>query len=213
MVATAVSLAGSPTRAGASDFGGPLVGVRGTDGGLWVNLGGGWQGLGGRLLGAPAVARANGTSYYVAVGTDHALWVRGDAAGWQRLSTGPTYCSDGPAASIDGATFTVACRGGDDALWYAQTTLAAGLPQVGSLTSLGGILTSAPAVASVEGQITFLVDGAANRVYVRTTATPYSATQWSCVDRPALGEAGTERYFACHGSDNATWFATESGGA
>ncbi|MFN2451847.1 MAG: L,D-transpeptidase family protein [Candidatus Dormibacteria bacterium] len=214
VVATSLVL-GAPTQhAGASDFGGQLVAVRGLDGGLWVNPGGGWLGYGGQLLGAPAVARANGATVYVAVGTDHALWVRGDGVPWQPLSNAPTYCTDGPAALADAAssTFTVACRGADGALWYAQGPLTAGLPQVGGLTSLGGYLTSAPAIAVVEGQTTFAVDGGGSRVYTRTLTTPFSPTSWWCVDRPALGDAGGQAYFACHGTDNAMWYASDTGG-
>jgi len=212
-VAAVVSVGVSTAPVGASDFGGPVVAVRGTDGGLWVNTGAGWGTRGGQLLGAPALARANGVTYYVVVGTDHGLWVRSDAAGWQPLTPSPVYCTSGPGAYADPASssFTVACRGGDNALWYAQMPLTGGLPQTGSMTSLGGYLSSAPAIAMVGGQPTFAVDGGNSEVFMRTIATPYVATPWWCIGRPALGDAGGTAYFACHGTDNAMWYATNAG--
>ncbi|MDQ6748521.1 MAG: phosphodiester glycosidase family protein [Candidatus Dormibacteraeota bacterium] len=207
-----VALAGSPLPARAATPGGvPGTGVRGADNGLWVNRGFGWESRGGQLLGAPALLYANGSTLYVATGTDHSLWVRSDDQGWQPLSSTRPYCNDSPAIDLTAGLFTVACKGGDGGLWYAQSPLGAGLPQVGGFVSLGGALNDGPALAEVSGTLTFMVTGTNRQIWTRTTTTSFSAMPWFCNGHPGLAASGSQLYFACDGTDGQLWYAENPG--
>ncbi|MCA1695923.1 MAG: alkaline phosphatase family protein, partial [Actinobacteria bacterium] len=190
----------------------PEVGVRGTDGALWVNRGNYYEARGGQLLDAPALAVVNGAMAYVVVGTDHQLYIRSDAETWRRLSSSYTYCNANPAITVNGTTFIVACKGGDGALWVSQTGLTgSGLPVVGGFSSLGGRLNAGPAVAVVNNELTFLVTGTDQRVSVRTLTAGYSGTSWFCVGHPAVASNGGQAYFACNGTDGQLWYSQNSG--
>ena len=208
----AAVFAGAPPSARAATAGGVAgVGVRGADNGLWVNRGFGWEGRGGQLLGSPAMLYGNGTTIYVVTGTDHNLWVRSDDALWRPLSTTRPYCNDSPAIDLTAAVFTVACKGGDGGLWYAQATLGTGLPQVGGFAGLGGALNDGPAVATVGGSLTFLVTGTNRQVWTLTPDTGFQGMPWFCSGHPGLASSGAQAYFACDGTDGQLYYAQNSG--
>ncbi|GAC1340435.1 MAG: hypothetical protein NVSMB29_09290 [Candidatus Dormibacteria bacterium] len=195
-----------------------VIAVRGGDDKVWATTpGGDFSDRGGQVIGAPAVARnLDGKPFYIVTGTDNALWIRDDLAGWRRLSTDPyTACLDAPATTVRGTVLTVACEGTDHAAYATQVSLVAGqLPQVGSLTWLGGVLASGPAVGVVGDHVTFLANGADGRVWTRTdTGAAWTPTNWACLGHPALvtNPVGGTVAFACHGGDDAVWFASAPG--
>jgi YVTN family beta-propeller protein len=206
------------------------VGAEGSDGQLWVQapqLPSGWQPLGGQIVAPPAVAAPpNNISQpeqplFIATGSDTHLYIRSLTAGWQELGPATASCVGAPAAVITGTphsgpfTLTVACRGSNNALWENSTALpASGLPQFTSAwTSLGGVLSAAPAAAPVNGTMTFFVRGTNGLIYTRTLTTGYSATPWSCIGAPAAAavESTSITYVAFQGTDHALWEATNSG--
>jgi hypothetical protein len=199
-----------------------VLGAVGTDNGLWVLHSGSpsWTGDGGVILGAPAVVAIPQTSgpaspIYIATGSDHSLYVRNDAQGWQSFSPSPTYCLDNPAGAVIAGTLYVACEGGDRALWHAETAAPTGtnLPalNVSSWHSLGGVLAAGPAVGSVAGTPTYLVIGTDQHVYSRDLTTGFQGFAWTCIGHPALASFGSTSYFGCHGTDDALWYATNTG--
>jgi Subtilase family len=200
-----------------------VAGAVGTDPELYVLHSGSpsFIGLGGVLLGAPAVVAIPQTSgpalpLYIATGSDHALWVRNDTRGWQILSGNPTYCIDNPAGAVIAGTLYVACQGIDHALWHAETSAPSGtnLPalNVSSWRSLGGALGAGPAIASVAGTPTYVVVGSDTHVYFRDLTSPsFRGFTWACIGHPALATFGTTSYFACHGTGGALWYSTNTG--
>ena len=200
-----------------------VVGVVGTDNGLYVLHSGSpsFTGLGGVLLGAPAVVAIPQTSgsavpLYIATGSDHALWVRNDSQGWQILSGNPTNCIDNPAGAVIAGTLYVACEGPDHALWHAETAAPSGtnLPalNVSSWRLLGGQLSAGPAVANVAGTPTYVVVGSDTHVYFRDLTNPsFRGSNWACIGHPALAAFGATAYFACHGTDGVLWYSTNTG--
>lgn len=202
------------------------VGVEGTNGALFVQapqLGAGWHSLGGRIVGPPAVAAApnpDGTSaaspLFVATGTDKHPYIRSLTDGWQEVGPDAGSCLGSPAAVITGGTLVVACEGTNHALYYNTATLpSSGLPTFTTAwTSLGGVLTAGPAMATVGGTLTFFVAGADGRIYTRTAATGYTAQPWTCDGSPAAAvQAATgSTVFACQGTNHALWEASNSGG-
>ena len=224
---TVTSDRGWQTRVGSFKFpncGPPnyVVGVVGINGALWVKRAGspGFTSLGGILTAAPAVVSVPQPTgpplpLYLATGTDHNLWVRSDAVGWQPLTSTPFYCNDSPAGTVIGTSLYVACEGQDYALWHAETAVPVGsaLPTVpgSAWQSLGGTLAAGPAVSAVGGTPTYLVVGTGGQVYSRTLTTGYSLHPWICVGHPAASSSGSLTYFACHGTDGALWFARNDG--
>ncbi|HEV2029128.1 MAG TPA: hypothetical protein VGS16_11465 [Candidatus Dormibacteraeota bacterium] len=201
-----------------------VVGLVGTDNGLWVLHSGSptFTADGGVLIGAPAVVAIPQTSgpakpIYIATGSDHSLYVRSDTLGWQSLSGGAIYCLDNPAGVVIALTLYVACEGGDHALWHAETAAPTGtnLPAVNpsSWKTLGGVLGAGPAVASVGGTPTYFVLGADQHIYSRTLASSnYTGFSWTCMGHPAVASFGSTSYFGCHGTDAALWYSTNTGG-
>ena len=200
-----------------------LVAVTGTDNALWVKQdGGSLTSLGGALSAAPAVVFVpvgNGqppVPVYLGVASDHRVWVRMPALGWQLLSS-TAQCLDNVAAAVSGpvggTTLTVACQGTDHALYYAQTSVApTSLPSIGSWTGLGGILTAGPAVASVGGTITFFVTGLGGALFSRTVTTGYVPIVGAmCSGHPAAAMLGSTAYLACQGGDHALWYSVNTG--
>ncbi|GAC1337728.1 MAG: hypothetical protein NVSMB29_02520 [Candidatus Dormibacteria bacterium] len=195
--------------------GADVVAVRGTDSAVWTNHGSGWAPLGGQTFFTPATLAANAAPLYVVTGTDANLWVRSDTAPWQPLTTQHTMCSGSPGIASDpsGTTFMVACKGGDGALWYATGALRGGaLPAVGGWSPLGGRLLDGPALATVEGQATFMVNGTDGWLYTRTLSSQFVRTNWRCVGSPGLAGGGTQAYFGCHGTDGSLWHSENAGG-
>ncbi|MBV9279631.1 MAG: hypothetical protein JOZ41_06080, partial [Chloroflexi bacterium] len=199
------------------------AGVTGTDGQLYSwQQGPGFTPLGGALLAAPAVGLLPGASgqpplaLYVGLGTDHNLYVRSDSQGWQRLTSTPTYCLDSPALLLSGtvgnASITVACQGGDHGLWTASGSFTSGLPTVGPWSGLGGLLTYGPAMAVVNGQVTYFAISGDSFLYSRTGSSGWARLPWNCIGHPAAATSGTTSYLACQGLNHALYYATNSGG-
>ena len=200
-----------------------LLAVPGSDGSLWTKSDANpYQSLGGVLVAAPALVAVPGASgalptpLFIAVGSDHNLYVRSLTQGWQTLSSSPVYCIDTAGATVttggSGSTLTVACQGSDHGLWYAQGTVTSGsLPTVSGWQGLGGTLASGPAVGTVAGNLTFLVVGSNGQVYSRTTSSGYTATGWGCLGHVALASYRTNAYFACQGGDHALWYSVNPG--
>ncbi len=216
--------------------------VAGADTSMWVKGNPGpWIGFGGGLSGAPAVAsvpspfgqtETQGTPFYVVTGLDHDLWTINQQQGWQRLSTTRAYCIDNPAAVVTSAhaagelLLTVACQGGDHAVWFAQTVVGNLLaPMPLAWQSLGGGIVNGPAIAAVDpihndvnGELTFFVNGTDGHVWTRTLATGWAQTPWGCIGHPAAGASlstlipsGEVTVFACQGSDHTLWFSHNFG--
>jgi hypothetical protein len=212
------------------------VGVTGSGGALFAHQSGqsGFTFLGGILVAAPAVisvpvaGSSPGSPIYVGTGLDNALWVRSQAAGWQHLSSGFTYCIDNPAGVVasvfPGYLLTVACQGRDHALWLGQAPVTAGsLPVMGNFQSAGGVLVSGPSIAWMTGfgMPMLFANGQDGHVWTRALGDP--PTGWShmttvsgqllsCLGHPAAAavwlpdsspRGGTmPAVFACHGLDN-----------
>ena len=208
---------------------------------MWIGNGFGapFRAQGGVLIAGPALTGAhNGTAMIaieVVTGTDNALYVRRDSSGgaFQRLSNAPTFCKGAPGALVylnsSGAqVITVACRGSDDALWYATASQPTNdqVPLIsGGWQSLGGKLEAGPAVGIVQGKLTFAVTGVGGRIWLNDTLqggnTNFTSTPWTCIGRPAIGSKPQARvgtstgtaYFGCHGTDHALWVSRNVAGS
>jgi hypothetical protein len=205
--------------------GSALAGVVGTDGSLFSKQDmQDYRRLDGNLVGAPAVVAvptASGTRVplFIGVGTDHRMYVRSATAPWRDLVSGVDGCWDNPAAAVtgDGAggyVLTVACKGGDTSLYSWQTPVtSSALPIITTpFTFLSGELGSGPAVASVNGTLTYFAVASANHfVYSRTATTPYVQTQAQCSGHAAAAGSGSVAYVACQGMDGALYFSRNSG--
>ena len=185
--------------------------------------GGAFRAEGGVVRAGPAVARVpkpdgSALALEVVTGQDRRLYAKREGAGaWARLSN-TAICDGSPAAFVaptgtSGAhALVVACMGADRALWYDVAPITAtATPVMDSFESLGGILTAGPAVATVQGALTFLVRGNDGRVYVRGTSGVYAQTGWFCQGHPALSSWGTTAYFACAGNDSKLYWARNDG--
>jgi hypothetical protein len=196
------------------------VGAEGTDGALWVRTDlTNWASLGGGIIAAPAIAAIPQTSgppvaLFIVTGTDHRLYERTLSTGWTLLGPSSTYCLDSPAAVVTGTapspTLTVACEGGNDALYSATTTfLSTELPSFNAWTGLGGSLGAGPAMAPVNGTIYYFVTAGFNngQVWVRTATTDWGPTPWYCGGHPAAGSAqqGATTWLGCEGTDGQLW--------
>jgi hypothetical protein len=128
-----------------------VVAAEGSNGQLMVQtpdsalLSPGWQSLGGQIIAAPAVATyPDGSPLFIALGTDHALYDRTLSVGWAQLGPYGTPCMGSPAATVtqgqSGPLLTVACEGGDQALYAATLALpSSGPPVVNAFSDLGGV--------------------------------------------------------------------------
>jgi hypothetical protein len=191
---------------------------------------GAFAALGGWGTSAPAVVGYAGAPYYIMAGPNDGngnnLWIRSQSSSWSPLGAAGTQCLD-VGAVVQGSTLTVACRGADNAVWAGSTTIPAPgqLPSVIGFHSLGGTVPngSGVAVGLVNDQVTYFatgiemsLNGQSGNVYTTTSSFATSATwhPWVCQGHPAVGSAGSVTYVACHGSDDAVWYATSnSGGA
>jgi hypothetical protein len=185
------------------------VGVEGETGAIYgaaPQLGTGWHGLGGRTIGAPAVAAVPTSSgpanpLFVATGTNHTLYVRSLHQPWHVL--GRSYCLDNPAAAVIGGALYVACEGGNHALYVGATGVpSTGLPTISHFSNLGGVLAAGPALASVggpNGTVFFFATGKSGGLYTRTVHTGWGRLALTCTGHPAAGiaSAGSTTYVAC----------------
>lgn len=201
-----------------------VAAITSSGGGLYADRdAGGFAGLGGQLVAAPAVVAVPvsgqlSSPLYLGVGTDSNVYVRSTSQAWQPLSSSPVSCLDSVGAAVTTvaglSTLTVACEGSDRALWYAHGTVSAtALPTLSGWQSLGGVLGAGPAVATLGNTLTFLVTGSDGVVYSRDLIHGYTAMPWQCISHPALAARGSTAYFACHGGDGALWYAVNSGSA
>jgi hypothetical protein len=243
-----IGIAGAATSTGvtalAANSAPEIEGVAGGDTSLWLRVNPGpWLGFNGGLAGAPAIAslpneigstETQGTPFVVVTGLDHDLWTFNQQRGWVRLSTSRAFCIDNPAAVITsahaagGLLLTVACQGGDHALWFAQALVGSGLaPFALNWQSLGGGLSNGPGVAvvdpihnSVAGELTFFATTPPSGiVWTRTLLTGWSPSTWACSGHPAAGAtlstqipSGEVTVFACQGKDHSLWFSHNFGG-
>jgi hypothetical protein len=165
---------------------------------------------------AVAAARTSaGTALAFVRGTDGALYVfTGTPAGFGAYRRIPAGTRSGPAAvSSDGQRVDVFVVGTDRALWHT-TTVVDGQGQPTAFTawdSLGGVLTTAPAVASsVAGRFLVTARGADGALWSRTwdgTAwTPWGSLGGRVIAAPAVDvlDAGTYRASVV-GTDGAVW--------
>ena len=184
----------------------------------------GWQNLSGWIIASPAIAfYPNGTPLFIATGSNHELYDRTLSLPWAPLGPPGTYCMGSPAATItqglSGPSLTVACEGGNQALFAATLALpSSGLPLVSAWSYLGGQLSAGPAVAPVGGTITYFAVGAgAGQVSTFAEGTGWVGTPWYCVGHPSAavaGEAnGAATTFACDGVNGSLWSATSTGGS
>ncbi len=202
---------------------GVVVAVEGSNGALWVQdpVGTGWQSLGGKIIAPPAVAYvpAPGSTtasvpLFIAIGTDGQLYARTLTTGWQAITSDTCY-SGGPAAFY-GQSLFVACSIVYHQLWWENTLIFSsdGLPQFQGIgTTVGGVLTATPAIASVGYTVTYFVTGTDGAVYTSAGA-GFSATPWRCIGAPAAAGfmvSDTDSYFACEGTNHALWAATYTG--
>jgi peptidoglycan/xylan/chitin deacetylase (PgdA/CDA1 family) len=130
----------------------------------------GWSaatGLGGRVVGAPAVAYAQGRLYLYARGTDDALWTRvRTGTSWSGWTSLGGVLTAGPAATgwSDGRV-DVVVRGTSDGAWWKTYTSAGWSGWRG----LGGSAVSEPAVvATGTGALGLFVTGADNAVWTKS---------------------------------------------
>jgi kumamolisin len=202
-----------------------VVAAVGTDNMPYYQLDrGGWISLGGALIAAPAVVSVPsqsggmGSPIYIGVGTDHDLYVRTTTQTWRPLDNNPVYCIDNPGATVIGTTLTIACQGGDRALYQAQGPVPAqDVPPAFSASNwqrLGGGLTAGPAVANVPGiGLDIMVLGNSNHVYEFYGGT-FHADAFFCIGHPALAydNSGTT-YFACHGMDGTLYWSQQTSGS
>jgi hypothetical protein len=200
--------------------------VEGDNGGIYAaapQLGSGWHGLGGRTIGAPAVAAQPSGSrtaipIFVAVGTNHALYVRTLTRSWQQLSPGATYCLDNPAAAVIGNVLYVACEGGNHALYVGSTGAPSGeLPVIAHFTNYGGVLGAGPAIAAVggaNGTPFFFATGANGGLYTRTATHGWGRLTLTCTGHPAAGiaSASTTTYVACNDAGRLLYLTTTGNG-
>lgn len=162
--------------------------ARGTDNALYYRTTGdgvnwsSWASLGGVATSAPAAATGTRLCAFVR-GSDNALYSRSttDGAnwtGWVSLRTPPNGgLTSAPAATRDGGTrLWVFARGADNALWYC--TSGDGL-NWSPWASLGGVLTAAPAAATLNGRLYAFARGSDNRLYQRSTSDGTTWTAWA----------------------------------
>jgi peptidoglycan/xylan/chitin deacetylase (PgdA/CDA1 family) len=152
-----------------------LVTARGTDGGLWSRAWDGtawtaWGALGGLAIAAPAVDVLGEDTYRaMVVGTDGVVWQRevaadgGPMAGWASTGQHTTFA---PAASA-----TAGWARGVRAVAYSEGV---GVRQIwgdGTVLDLGGVVTSAPALAEAGSTSTWtLARGADGALWVNVAA-------------------------------------------
>ncbi|HVM27232.1 MAG TPA: DUF3152 domain-containing protein [Mycobacteriales bacterium] len=156
------------------------VAVTGTDGQLWLRSAQdpGWFPYGGRLVGTPTVVRGPAEVYLLGPGADGNVWIRSQSRGWWPFGPDGTRCT-GPSAVGIGSTLTVACQGGDGALWVAKGSMGsqqgAELPRAaGGWRSLGGSIRHGVAVAAFRPdpgspfRARYVAVGADDRPWTRT---------------------------------------------
>ncbi len=157
--------------------------------------------LAGYLLDPPAVARtADGTTYYLGIGTGSRVFLRTDRIGWLQLMPGQLTCRS-PGMAARGQTLYIGCRGTDNALRAMVVGVSGGsVPTYGAVRNLGGVLGSGPGVAPDRRNLgTYYVtsphpDAAGHNVW-RWTAGGWSRLARACASQPAVSHG----WYACRG--------------
>lgn len=175
--------------------------VRGPNGHVWTSStlpGAAFYDIGGRVLSTPAIAWSDRTyaSYYVAIGTDHALWVHSNLSfRWSRLVAGTAACRYAPAVNISGDSLVVACVGlhSTDVYVGAATLPVSGdNPTVTGLRNSGAQTTGSPVLTRSDGQSTlwFLsTPTGVGNLYSHTLSSAFGQrTAWHdyCAARPGV---------------------------
>lgn len=160
--------------------------------------------LGGELTATPAVVHAssNDTVYYIARGTDNALYVRTDHTNFTSLGGN---CTSGPGAAAHGSRIVIACEAGNQNLYEATLTVPADQsnPAAATFHDLGGTIHASPGVyyAGTATAPTYVVkgdpDSAGNNIYRRTPNGVFTNINRSCQGPPASADDGTYYYFMC----------------
>jgi len=194
---------------------------RGSNGAVYLRneANGSMTGLGGRLIGGPAVAQTRAGLAVFGRGTDNALWWKHQTAGgawssWQSLG-GVITSQPGAAAGVTVrfGPAVVLARGTNGALWYRVQGTAGGWS---GWKSLGGRLLSGtgPAAVNADGNLTVAMTGTDHHVWLfgpmgmqvhgflnfggLTSSTP------GITNVP--GTTGFQLIVFARGTDNALWY-------
>ncbi len=179
------------------------VGV-GTDHAVWATRSGQVApvSLGGRATSVPTVIQAAGRVTYIVGGTDGNLWMRDETdRAWSPFGLPGTQCY-GQAAIVVGSTLHIGCRGSDDALYVSAVPIdASGRPaRVTWWADYGGQTDAAPAVAVVDGAVTWFITRAtsnaapAANLYRRTAASAWTVLGVRCDGGPGAGGNNPDAY-------------------
>ncbi|HVA61413.1 MAG TPA: putative glycoside hydrolase [Mycobacteriales bacterium] len=201
--------------------------VEGTDHAVWMarGSGGGWHDLGGVTTAAPAVVsipNGSGSSElaFFAISSNRRVYVRTLNQGWTQF-VGAGACLDAPGAVVtdaaafgsvpswsDGQAVVVSCESTNHLLYYAVAPVPANgsAPHAGGWTRLGGRqVDSGPAIASVDGRVSFFADGTDGRVDTLTlgAGSHWQTLPWTCFGRPAVATVASTTTFFCrtHGGN------------
>ena len=162
---------------------------------------------GGRLLGAPAMARYGKEVYFVAVGTDRNVYVRTSNITWRVLGPTGTDCS-GVSIDIRRSTgaMAVACRGANGKLYVGRTTVTPGQlpPRIQSFRSLGGAVLFGTLTGVTSSDFYFDVVGTDHLVYRWTSGTGFRrlSTSLRCYG-PLGSDSFSNAGLACRARDGA----------
>jgi hypothetical protein len=167
---SAAALAGAPAAHGAPRLPARSIGaftaakavvaVHGAHDALYANQPGStaMHNLGGHLIGAPAVAFADGRYFFVTETIGGALEIRTEKSSWAPMVRHSFTCSQ-PDLASNGSALAVACLH-HKALYAAKLTVPAhGLPRVSKLKNQGGRYSIGAAVSFVGNQVWLEVIG------------------------------------------------------
>ncbi len=170
------------------------------------------------ITGPPAVATtADGRTYYVAAGVDHALYVRTTVTGWTRLvASSRNYCTE-PGAAIAGAQLLFGCLGTGATIYYAAANIPAanGNPQAPGMSPVAGGVRSGPAMYEDAGTLHLAFLGnpyAGGNTYDRTLTARGRHLAMTCAGPPAAAAAAGTRWFACRTGPGALGYRHEGAG-
>lgn len=213
--------------------------AEGGDGAAWYlasyssGFSSGWTSLGGRVLTTPAVADYVNNPYgapapiFAAIGTDHQVYLTtvpiAPAVTWTPVGG---YCLSGPAATITSSAsggadqLTVACEGGDGAMWVENVLIEPVGPHgtpfpvriLQGWTSYGGTLGAGPAIANVgDTGAVFFAETPRQQVFYETQPNSWTATPFYCKGHLAGGTT-VENLIAlgCQGGDGQMWIGFTS---
>jgi hypothetical protein len=206
-------------------YAGTVVAVQGTNSQVYIKANinsagyGGinpalWYSLGGQTVAPPAVVDIGNQPYYIATGTNGALFIRTINTGWNQFA--PSFCFNSPSATWNGVFLYVACRGGDSALWVARTLAAPGQISFPSVvwTDYGGGLSDGPATVLQGGfgsPPAFVAPTSSGLVWYHGPAVSdaWVPTNENCVGGHLAADSGPGKtpVGACRGPDAQAWFS------